>query len=163
MRVALVAAMDRNRLIGADNQLPWRLPADMRHFREVTLGHTVLMGRLTWESLGKALSERRNLVLSGGELKLDGAEQVRSLEQAIELVSAGEGDQELMVIGGAQVYAAALPLAQRLYLTLVEGEFSGDTWFPDWDASEWSLVEKLNYSADDKNAWPMQFLTLERS
>jgi dihydrofolate reductase len=136
MSVALVAAMDRNRLIGNDNRLPWRLPADMRHFREVTLGHTVLMGRRTWESLGKALPDRRNLVLSRGEPELEGAEQVSSLEQAIELVSAREGEQELMVIGGAQVYRAALPFAQRMYLTFVEGEFSGDTWFPEWDASE---------------------------
>lgn len=162
MSVALVAAMDRNRLIGNDNRLPWRLPADMRHFREVTLGHTVLMGRRTWESLGKALPDRRNLVLSRGAPELEGAEQVSSLEQAIELDSAGEGDSELMVIGGAQVYRAALPVAQRLYLTFVGGEFSGDTWFPEWRASEWSVVDEVNCSADDKNAWPMQFVTLER-
>lgn len=162
MSVALVAAMDRNRLIGNDNRLPWRLPADMRHFREVTLGHTVLMGRRTWESLGKALPDRRNLVLSRGEPELEGAEQVSSLEQAIELVSAGEGDSELMVIGGAQVYRAALPVAQRMYLTFVEGEFSGDTWFPEWDTGEWVAVDELTCSADDKNAWPMQFVTLER-
>ena len=163
MSVALVAAMDRNRLIGVNNQLPWRLPADMRHFREVTLGHPILMGRLTWQSLGKALPERRNLVLSRGNLELDGAEQVVSLEQAIERVADRAAEQELMVIGGAQVYAAALPLAQRLYLTLVDGEFSGDTWFPDWPDEEWSTVEEELHPADEKNAWAMKFLILERA
>lgn len=158
MSVALVAAMDRNRLIGADNQLPWKLPADMRYFRRLTLGHTVLMGRLTWESLGKPLPERRNLVLSRGSLSLKGAEQVTSVEQAIAL-TAGE---ELMVIGGAQVYRAALPLAQRMYLTFVDGKFNGDTWFPEWLDSEWSMVADARHEVDDKNGWAMRFVTLER-
>jgi len=156
--VSLVAAMDRNRLIGVNNQLPWRLPADMRHFRQITLGYAVLMGRLTWQSLGKPLPGRRNLVLSRNDLELEGAEQVKSIEQAIDL-SAGE---ELMVIGGAQVYCAALPLAKRLYLTYVEAEFSGDTWFPEWIESEWSLVEEELRPADEKNSYAMRFVTLER-
>jgi dihydrofolate reductase len=155
--------MDRNRLIGKDNQLPWRLPADMQHFRQVTLGHSILMGRLTWESLGKPLPERRNLVLSRQHLELDGAELVNSLEQAIDLVKQGESGQELMVIGGAQVYAAALPMAQRLYLTQVEGEFQGDTWFPEWDEREWTLIDEALRPTDDKNAYSMRFVTLERT
>jgi len=156
--VALVAAMDRNRLIGVDNQLPWRLPADMRHFRKITLGHAVLMGRLTWESLGKPLPDRLNLVLSRGDLSLEGARQVTSIEQAITLANG----QELMVIGGAQVYRAALPLAQRLYLTYVEAEFSGDTWFPEWEENDWLVVEEELRPADEKNSYSMRFVTLER-
>jgi len=156
--VALVAAMDRNRLIGVDNQLPWRLPADMRHFRKITLGHAVLMGRLTWESLGKPLPDRLNLVLSRGDLSLEGARQVTSIEQAITLADG----QELMVIGGAQVYRAALPLAQRLYLTYVEAEFSGDTWFPEWEENDWLVVEEELRPADEKNGYSMRFVTLER-
>ncbi len=158
MTIALVAAMDRNRLIGANNQLPWRLPADMRHFRQITLGHTLLMGRLTWESLGKPLPQRRNLVISRGDLSLEGAQQVRSIEQAIALT----GDQELMVIGGAQLYSAALPMAERLYLTLVDWEFEGDTWFPEWDEQAWVVVVETRHAADDKNGCSMRFVTLER-
>ena len=161
MRVSLVVAMDRNRLIGADGGLPWRLPADLARFKRLTLGHPILMGRRTWESLPRRpLPERRNLVPSRrADFDAEGAEVVPSLEHALALL---QGSDELMVIGGAQVYAALLPRADRLYVTEVDGVFGGDTWFPPVDAGEWREVDVETRVPDARNPHAMRFVTLDR-
>lgn len=133
--VSLIAAMDRKRLIGRDNALPWRLPEDLRHFKATTLGKPVIMGRKTWESLGRPLPGRRNIVVSrNAGYAAAGAELATSLPAALAL--AGDAD-EAFVIGGAELYRQALPLAQRLYLTEIDAEFAGDAWFPEFAAAEW--------------------------
>lgn len=158
MTIALVAAMDRNRLIGADGNLPWHLPADMRHFRRLTLGKTVLMGRLTWESLGRPLPERQNLVLTRQLIEFEGAQRVGDLEQAMAACTG----LELMVIGGAQIYKLALPMAERIYLTEVDAALEGDTWFPEIPPRQWREVERQSQPADEKNCFGMSFVTLQR-
>ena len=135
-RLAMIAAVGRNGVIGVDGDLPWRIPEDMKHFRRQTLGHAVVMGRKTWDSLGRPLKHRRNIVLSRRiGLKLEGAEVAHSLEDALRL--AWNGDEEPMIIGGATLYAAALPQATRLFLTEVDQAPTGDTFFPDLDLAAW--------------------------
>ena len=137
------------------------LPAALRHFKQITLGKPILMGRRTFESLGRALPGRRNLVWTSRDLGAEGVELVRSLEEAIELARAG-GARELMVIGGAGVYAAALPSVSRLYLTEVEGRFEGDTWFPELDDEQWRETSSVEHPADEKNPHDFRIRVLER-
>lgn len=131
MLISLIVAMAENRVIGRDNQMPWHLPADLRHFKSVTLGKPVIMGRKTFESIGRPLPGRRNLVISRNtEWQADGVETVNSLDAALALVNAHD---EVMIIGGGQLYRDALPLAHRLYLTHIELNVDdADTWFPDF-------------------------------
>lgn len=161
--VSLIAAIADNEVIGSDNELPWRLPEDFRHFKRTTKGHHVLMGRRTWESLPKRpLPKRVNLVLSSQrDYAAEGARVVRSLAQALELASAA-GETELFVIGGARVYAEALPLARRLYITRVHARPEGDARFPtvDWDA--WRVTESSPHPADERHAHAFTIETLER-
>jgi dihydrofolate reductase len=158
--LALVAAMDRNRVIGVDNRLPWHLPADLRRFRELTMGRPVLMGRRTHESIGRPLPGRHNLVLTRDPGYLaPGCTVVRSLEEA--LAAAGQVP-ELMVIGGAELYARLLERADRLYLTLVDGELAGDTHFPEYAGGEWVEVARQERVADADNPFALSFVVLER-
>lgn len=146
-RITLIAAMDRNRLIGADGGMPWHLPGDLRWFRRHTEGKTVLMGRRTFEAIGRALPRRRNLVLSRrDDFSAPGGEVVPGLDAACAQVPAGG---ELMVIGGAQIYALALPRAGRLLLTRVDAEYAGDTWFPDFSGAHWRLSQTHPQPAAD--------------
>ncbi|MDX8401438.1 MAG: dihydrofolate reductase [Mariprofundaceae bacterium] len=156
-RVSLIWAMDEGGVIGAQGRLPWHLPADMCWFRKHTLGKPVLMGRKTFESIGQPLPERRNLVLSQRLDALPGCEIVRSLEEARTLTR----DAELMVIGGAQIYALALPQADRLYLTRVHGRFEGDAFFPAIDWTRWREVHREDHPADARNAFACTFLIYE--
>ncbi|MDA7088895.1 dihydrofolate reductase [Pseudomonas sp. SA3-5] len=139
--LCLIAALAQNRVIGRDNQLPWHLPADLKHFKALTLGKPIIMGRKTWDSLGRPLPGRLNLVISRQPgLQIEGAEVFASLEAAIvraEQWAREQGVDELMLIGGAQLYVQALPLAARLYLTRVETSPEGDAWFPEFDAGAW--------------------------
>jgi len=161
MRVALVVAMGRNRVIGRDNALPWHLPADLRHFRAVTLGKPVVMGRRTHESIGRPLPERTNLVISRGtNYRADGCIVLPSLEAAFEYCRDGA---ELMVIGGASLYRQALPRAQRIYLTEIQQDFAGDTEFPQLDTDAWREVARDDRPADGKNPYPHSFIVLERT
>ena len=133
--LSLIAALDRNRLIGAGGALPWRLPEDLRHFKALTWGKPVLMGRKTWDSLGRPLPGRRNIVITRQPgWQAAGAETVHGLEAALALC--GEAP-EVMVIGGAEIYRQALPLARRLYLTEIDAAFTGDAWFPERDGRHW--------------------------
>lgn len=158
--LTLIAALARNRVIGCDNRLPWRLPADLRFFKQMTLGKPLLMGRRTWESIGRPLPGRRMIVLSRDpDYFAPGCVVAPSLEAA--LWEAGSVN-EIMVIGGALLYAQTVPLADRLYLTQVDAEIAGDAWFPQWEPQEWRLDWEENHPADAQHAWPYRFQRWQR-
>lgn len=159
-QLSLVAALDDNGLIGRAGGLPWRLPNDLKHFKRLTRGKTVLMGRRTWESLGRPLPERDNWVITrDAGYQAPGARVFASLDCAL---SAAPRQAELMVIGGAEVYRQTLPLARRLYLTRVHASVDGDTWFPDFNADAFAIVDREDHAADERHAHAYSFLTLER-
>jgi dihydrofolate reductase len=161
MRIALIAALDRNGLIGRDNALPWQLPADLQHFKRTTMGKPILMGRKTWESLGRPLPGRHNIVLTRDPAyRAEGATVVDSIDAA--LAAAGDAE-EVMVIGGSAFYRAMLPQATRLYLTRIDAEFEGDAWFPEIDARDWQETARESHAPDERNPHPYAFVTLERS
>ena len=161
MRISIIAAMATNHVIGLNNALPWHLPADLRHFKSVTMGKPVVMGRKTFESIGKPLPGRMNIVISHNpNFQAAGCHTVRSIEQALE--QAGEQD-EVMIIGGASFYRQILPRADRLYLTLVHASFDGDAFFPDYRQADWRVLEREDHKADDKNSCDYSFLVLERA
>ncbi len=147
--LVLIAAIDNQGAIGKDNALPWHLPNDLKRFKALTLGKPILMGRKTAESLGRALPERRNLVLTrGARVPFDGMEPVASIDQAVELANR-DGAQELCVIGGADVFTLTLPLATRLLLTHVDTVVDGaDTFFPSFDAADWRVMSSETHTAD---------------
>ena len=158
--ISLIAAMGKGRVIGIENRLPWRLPADMKHFRALTLGKAVLMGRKTFDSIGKPLAGRINIVVTQDrQFRADGVRVAHSIEEALTLA----GDQEeIMVIGGASFYAQLLPRAQRLYLTEIHQDFLGDAFFPAWQADEWRETARVDHAPDGDNPYPYSFVTLER-
>lgn len=148
MIISLIAAMDCNRLIGRDNGLPWHLPDDFKHFKAVTLGKPVIMGRKTFESIGKPLPGRQNIVVSRSGFQAQGVESVSSIEQALTVAGNAE---EVMIIGGANLYQQMIARADRLYLTQVDGQFEGDAWFPQFNSDDWSVVSSEKHHADEKN------------
>ncbi len=160
MRISLVFAMAENRVIGRDGALPWRLPADFRHFKRLTTGHTLIMGRKTFESIGRPLPGRRSVVLSRRPgYRPEGVEVAGGLEAALALAA---GEEEVFVIGGAALFAEALPRARRVYLTLVHGEVDGDVQAPPLDPAAWRLVEERRRPADERHPWDLSFRTYER-
>jgi len=160
MRRSLVVAMARNRVIGRDNALPWHLPADLAHFKRVTMGHPIVMGRRTFESIGKALPGRMNIVLSRDpSFEAPGCSVVRSLDEAWK--AAGDA-AEVCIIGGSSLFAEALPIADVIHLTEVEADVPGDTYFPPFDHGEWQQTEVARHPADERHAYPMRILRLER-
>lgn len=162
VEITLVAAVADNGVIGADGGMPWHLPADLAHFKQLTMGKPILMGRLTWESIGKPLPGRKNLVLTrDSHWHADGAVRVASIDEALR-VAAKDGASELMVIGGAEVYRQALPRADRIYMTRVHAEPWGDTLFPEMDPDAWGEVARRERLSDESNAWDLTFVTLER-
>ncbi|TNF99524.1 MAG: type 3 dihydrofolate reductase [Gammaproteobacteria bacterium] len=158
--VSIIAAMDRNRLIGNNNALPWHLPADLQHFKQTTLGKPIIMGRKTWESLGRALPGRMNIIITRNkDYQAEGGVVVYSLDEAIKV--AGNVD-EVMIIGGANLYQQAIADADRLYLTQVDGEFEGDAWFPMIDKNCWREVSRVAHNTDEKNRHAYDFVQLNR-
>lgn len=158
--ISLIWAMDENRLIGRQNALPWQLPADMQWFRKNTMGKPILMGRKTFESIGRPLPGRTNIVLSRQQgLAIDGCTVVSSLDEAKQVVPQAE---EIMVIGGAEIYAALLPRADRLYVTKIHAAFDGDAWFPEFDMAHWRESFREAHAPDDNNACAYDFVILER-
>ncbi|MEE4462283.1 dihydrofolate reductase [Azotobacter chroococcum] len=149
--LALIAAIAANGVIGRDNRMPWHLPADLRHFKASTLGKPIVMGRKTWDSLGRPLPGRLNLVVSRQPgLVLEGAETFASLEAALSRADAWareQGADEIMLIGGAQLYAETLPLAERLYLTRIDLAPEGDAFFPAWEPADWRRVSREEHPA----------------
>lgn len=158
--ISLVVAMAENRVIGVNNQLPWRLPADLQHFKRTTLGKPILMGRKTFESIGRALPGRRNIVVSRTpDYHAEGCETVCSIDAALALV---RNEDEVMVIGGANLYTQLLPQAERIHLTLVHAQFDGDARFPQLDLDQWREAGRSDHAADARNAVPYSFLVYER-
>ncbi len=164
VELVLVAALDRNHAIGRDNDLPWRLPADLKRFKAITLGQPLLMGRKTAESLGRALPGRRNLVLTrSGRVPFEGMEAVASVDEALDLART-DGAQRLCVIGGGEVYALCLPRATRLRLTHVDTAVEGaDAFFPRFDPGAWRAVSRETHAADDRHAFAYAFVDYERA
>jgi dihydrofolate reductase len=164
VRLSLVVALDRNNAIGRAGTMPWHLPDDLAHFKRVTLGKPVLMGRKTALSIGRALPGRRNLVLTrGGAAPFSGQEMVASLAEAQQRVADAGGD-ELMVIGGGEIYRLTLAEAQRLYLTEVDAQVAdADTWFPTRDPAHWREVARVAHAADARHAVGFQFVEFERA
>ncbi len=159
MTISLIVAMSRNRVIGRDNRLPWRLPADLRRFQHLTMGHCLIMGRKTYESIGRPLPGRTIIVLTRqANYAPPGVLVAHTLEEALALAQG----EEVFIAGGAHVYQQAVALADRLYLTLIEEDIAGDASFPPLNESEWQLVSDQPYDADATNPYPYRFLVYER-
>jgi dihydrofolate reductase len=159
-KISIIAAMARNRVIGRHNRMPWHLPADLRHFKALTIGKPIVMGRKTWESLPGLLPDRPHIVVTHNpSYHAEGCTLVHSIDEAIAV--AGEVE-EIMVVGGGAFYAEILPRVGRIYLTLVDAEIEGDTLFPDLDMAEWVERSRERHLADEKNAYPYSFIVLER-
>jgi dihydrofolate reductase len=158
--ISLIVAMAQNGVIGRGNALPWRLPADLKRFKESTLGKPILMGRKTYESIGHPLPGRANLVLTRDrDWRAKGVIPVHSVEEALRQTRTCD---ELVAIGGAEIYRLLLPLARRIYLTHVQADIQGDTFFPAFDSAQWDDVEFHSLPADERHAYPVTFVTLER-
>jgi dihydrofolate reductase len=167
MKIAIIVAVAENGIIGRDGELPWHLAADLRRFRRLTMGHAIVMGRKTWESIGRPLPGRTSIVISHNQKYHTGAEEVSvatSFEQAIEIARGCDCDQDrIFVIGGAAIYAAALPKAQRLYLTRVHAKVEGDVSFPEVDWGQWRIIEESQVKADEFDDYDHTFTIFERA
>jgi dihydrofolate reductase len=160
--ISFIVAADENNLIGKNNQLPWHLPDDMKYFKNQTWGMTVIMGRKSLESLGKPLQGRQNIVVTRNrDWKPDGAEVAHSIDEAIEIAK-GTGAKEIFIIGGAEIFKAAMPIADRIYLTRIHHQFDGDVYFPEVSPGEWNLVKNHFCDSDEKNKYPHTFQVWER-
>ena len=163
MRLSLIVAVAKNRVIGNNNEIPWHLPADFTYFKKITTGHPVIMGRKTFESIGRPLPGRRNIVVSRNPVfRADGVEVVASLQQAIDACNNQHECTEAFVIGGATLYAEALPCVGLVYLTEVDAAPDGDTLFPVLDKNQWREIARERREADEKNIHAMEFVVLEK-
>jgi dihydrofolate reductase len=162
----MIAAMDENRLIGADNALPWHLPADFKHFKQVTMAKPIIMGRKTFESIGRPLPGRKNIVLTRGEFNHDGVVTVHSIDAALheasQAVDSDDEVAEVMIIGGANLYQQMIDKADKLYLTHVKTRCEGDSWFPEVDMNEWEIISQQSVSADEKNNYDFDIIEYQR-
>ena len=160
-RLSLVVAMARNRVIGANGSIPWHLPRELQMFKAITMGHHMVMGRNTWESIGRLLPGRTTVVVTRQPgYRIDGAIVAASFEAAL---AACAGDAEIFVIGGAQLYAAALPRADRIFLTEIDAEIAGDTYMPEFDLTQWHATAVTEYPADDKNRYSYKLTIYDRA
>lgn len=158
--ISIVVAMDRNRLIGRGNALPWHLPADLAHFKAVTMGKPILMGRKTYDSIGRPLPGRHNIVITrNADFAAPGCTVVTSVDAAL---AAAGAVPEIMLIGGAQLYAELLPRVGRIYVTRIDAAFEGDAWFPALDDCDWVETARSDHDADERNPYPYSFQVLER-
>lgn len=159
MIITFVVAAAANNAIGKDNKLLWNLPTDLKHFKTITSGHTIIMGRKTFDSMAKPLPNRRNIIITRNPaLRIAGAEVTQSLDEALALCN---NEEEVFVIGGAQIYKDALERTDRIYLTRVHKSFDGDAYFPDLDPEKWLEVAREDHQADEKNSIDFSFITLE--
>ncbi|MYC59955.1 MAG: dihydrofolate reductase [Gammaproteobacteria bacterium] len=167
MEIALICAMASNGVIGNNNMLPWRLPEDLRHFRRTTMGHSIVMGRKTWESIGRTLPGRTNIVVTRQpDYRAEGASVRDSLEAALKLaenIAAIDGAEQAFVIGGAELYRQALPLARLFHLTRIHAEVPGDTVLSGFNESEWEELSREDYSRDDENPFDYSICLLRRN
>ncbi len=158
--ISIIAALAENRVIGVNNTLPWRLPNDLKHFRRLTTGHAIILGRKNYESIGKPLPERTNIVITRNrDFRADGCLVAHSLDEALVLTG---NDPEIFVIGGAEIYRAALARTNRLYLTRVHATITGDTHFPEFDETEWREISRERHERDERHAYAYSFVVLER-
>ena len=154
--LSLIVAMDENRLIGSANQLPWYLPADLAFFKRTTMGKPIIMGRKTFESIGRPLPGRRNIVITRNpDFSADGCDVVSDIDAALARCA---GADELMLIGGASLYGQLIAQASSMYITRIHHAFSGDTWFPEFDPGDWKVVEQQDFDADDINPFAYSFV-----
>jgi dihydrofolate reductase len=157
--VSLIVAYDRKRGIGKDNKMPWHLPSELAHFKRTTMGKPIVMGRKTHESIGRALPGRRNIVITRNTVDTQGVETAHSMQEALKLCSDAE---EIMVIGGGQIYAAALPLATRVIATEIHADFEADVRFPELNLREWHEVKRDHFAPNDKSPYALDIVTYER-
>lgn len=159
--ISFLVAMSQNRVIGKENDLPWRLPADLAYFKQKTLGHTVIMGRKTYESIGRPLPNRKNVILTRDkQFSADGCIVFHSLEDTLNWL---DDKNEHFVIGGAEILSQFLPYVKRMYITCIYEDFEGDTYFPELDMSKWTLISKEKGIKDEKNPYDYEFLVYERN
>lgn len=160
--LSAVVAMSENRVIGKNNQLPWRLPADLKHFKTITSGSPIVMGRKTYESIGRPLPNRTNIILTRNQhFHAPGCLVVSSLNEALSLVPSSA--KEIFIIGGAEIYQQLLAHIQRIYLTIVHHEFEGDAYFPELNMKEWHEIERIHHQQDQNNHYAYSFVILERA
>ena len=166
IRLSMMVAKASNDVIGRDNKLPWYLPNDLKYFKQVTFGKPVIMGRKTWESLKGPLPGRTNIVITRqADYVAEGAKVVTTLEEAVamaENVAFIDGQEEAVIMGGAEIYKLALPAADRLYLTEVHAQVDGDTFFPEYDKSEWNEIGREDFAAEGPNPYDYSFVVYER-
>jgi dihydrofolate reductase len=156
---SIVVAISENNAIGKDNQLLWYLPADLKHFKQITTGHTVIMGRKTFDSVGKPLPNRRNIIITRHVMHIEGCEVVSSIEAALALCA---DEEEVFIVGGAEIYKQSIHLTDRIYLTIVHQKYDADSFFPEINYDEWLETEREDHQTDEKNNLPYSFITLER-
>lgn len=153
--------MSENRVIGNHNQLPWHLPADLKHFKNITMGHPIIMGRKTYESIGRPLPGRLNIIITRDKnYQAPGCTVVNSIEDALSIT---QENDEIFIIGGASLYQSMLPFTQRLYLTLIHQEIEGDAYFPELNMNDWVEIERNTHLAEDAHSYSYSFLVFERS
>lgn len=166
MKLSLICAMAENRVIGINNSLPWHLSEDLKYFKRVTMGHSIIMGRKTWESIGRVLPGRTNIIItSNPDYIVEGARVVHSLEEAIKLaesIAFIDGSEEAFVIGGVNLFSRALPSAQRFHLTRVHAEVKGDTYLEEFDESQWQEISREDFSHNETNPYDYSICVLER-
>ena len=159
MTISAVVAISENNAIGKNNQLLWHLPNDLKHFKQITSGHTVIMGRKTYDSVGRPLPNRRNIVVTRQQIEIPGCEVVNSVDEAIALC---EGEEEVFIVGGAEIYKLAMPKTDKIYLTIVHQAFEADAYFPQIDDNDWVAIEREDHGTDEKHSIPYSFITLRR-
>ncbi|MCY9661636.1 dihydrofolate reductase [Paenibacillus chondroitinus] len=161
MEIYLIAAMDKNRVIGKDNDIPWRIPNDWRYVNQITKGHTIVLGRRNFESIGKVLPDRRNIILSRDtELSIEGCEMAHSIQEVFDLC---QNEEKIFIFGGEQIYKLFMPYVKKMYVTKIHHEFEGDTYFPEIDFSEWKEVSVEKGITDSKNPYTYFFHIYDRN
>ncbi|MBV8389047.1 MAG: dihydrofolate reductase [Mucilaginibacter sp.] len=159
MTVTIVVAIAENYAIGKHNQLLWHMPADLKHFKQITSGHTVIMGRKTYDSVGKPLPNRRNIIITRQDIIIPGCEVVKSVDAALELC---KGEEEVFIVGGAEIYKLAMNKTDRIYLTIIHHSFDADSFFPEIDYMEWKETAREDHRPDEKHKYAYSFITLDR-
>jgi dihydrofolate reductase len=159
MTISIVVAIAENNAIGMHNQLLWHLPADLKHFKQITSHHSIIIGRKTFDSVGKPLPNRRNIIVTRQDITIEGCEVVKSIDEAIALC---KGENEVFIVGGAEIYKQAMDKTDKIYLTIVHKTFDADAYFPEIDHQKWKETEREDHQADEKNKIPYSFITLER-
>ncbi|HVV56186.1 MAG TPA: dihydrofolate reductase [Mucilaginibacter sp.] len=159
MTISIIVAVGENNAIGKNNQLLWHMPADLKHFKDITKGHSIIMGRKTYDSVGKPLPHRRNIVVTHQNITIPGCDVVKSIDEGIALC---DGESEVFIGGGAEIYRQAMGKTDRIYLTIIHHNFYADTFFPQIDYQNWKETTRADHQPDEKNPYPYSFITLEK-